>query len=196
MTFSRLVASLATFAFAHGAAAATIWDEGVNGDFSGNRLAPTALAVAVGTNTISGSTITGDVDYFTFTVPVASTFTQMVLSSYGATNVAFIAIQSGSIITETPGAPNPANLLGYLHFGPVQVGTDVLDEMGASNGSSPAAQGFALPLGPGDYAFWLQQGSPTPTSYSFDIVVVPEPSTGALFTLGLVALALVRRRRE
>lgn len=181
--------------FAQSAAAATIWSESVNGDLSGNRLVPTNLGVlAVGTNTILGSTISGDLDYFTFTVPAGASFTQMNLAAYGASNPAFIAIQAGAVFTEAPATVNPANLLGYMHPGPSHVGTDVLDNMAGSNLLFPAAQGFSVPLGPGSYAFWVQQTNPTPSSYTWDVVVVPEPTTVALLGFGLGALALARRR--
>jgi hypothetical protein len=190
LAYTLLISTL----LSRGVSAATIWSEGVNGDLSGNRAAPTALAVASGTNTISGSTTGGDLDYFTFTVPAGSTFTNLRLASFGATNLAFLAIQPGSAITENPGAPVAANLLGYVHLGPALVGTDILDNMAASNGLSPPAQGFSLPLGPGSYAFWLQQANATPTSYSLDLVIAPEPASAGLVAAGLASLAARRRR--
>src|SRR6516164_2407520 len=64
------------------AAAATVWDESVNGDLSNDPLAPTSVGVAPGLNDVIGSAgagspsfdpITGepnfDTDFFTFTVP-------------------------------------------------------------------------------------------------------------------------------
>jgi hypothetical protein len=81
-----------------------------------------------------------------------------------------------------------------VHLGAVLVGTDVLDNMGASNGLAPAAQGFPLPLGPGSYAFWLQQANATPTSYTLDLVLTPEPASGGLLAAGLAILAARRRR--
>jgi hypothetical protein len=187
-----LIACLAVFA--QSATGATIWDEAVNGDLSGNRLAPSSLGVlAVGTNTLLGSTTSGDLDYFTFTVPAGAAFSQMNLAAYGASNLAFIAIQSGSVFTEPNTGTNPANLMGYVHPGPALVGTDLLDNMAASNLLTPPAQGFSVPLGPGDYVFWMQQTSPTPTSYTWDVIVVPEPTVASLLALGLGALAFVRR---
>jgi hypothetical protein len=181
--------------FAQSAAGATLWNESVQGDLSGDRLAPTDLGALVpGTSSILGSTITGDLDYFTFTVPAGAAFTEMRLAAYGASNPAFIAIQMGAVFTEAPATVNPANLLGYLHPGPSHVGSDVLDNMAASNLLLPPAQGFSVPLGPGAYVFWVQQTSPTPSSYTWDVVVVPEPTAAALLGAGLGALALVRRR--
>jgi hypothetical protein len=181
--------------FAQAASAATVWSESVNGEFSSNRLVPTNVGVlAVGTNTILGSTTSGDLDYFTFTVPASAFFTQMNLAAYGASNLAFIAIQSGAVFTEAPATVNPANLLGYAHFGAPHVGTDLLDDMATSNLLIPAAQGFSVPLAPGSYVFWVQQANPSPSSYTWDVVVVPEPSVAVLLGAGLAALALSRRR--
>ena len=180
--------------FAQGASGATIWSEMVDGEFSSNRLAPTNLGVlGVGTNTIVGSVTLSDLDYFTFTVPANTFFTQMNLAAHGS-NTSFIAIQSGSVFTEAPATVNPANLLGWVHPGPALVGTDLLDNLAASNLAVPPAQGFSVPLGPGSYVFWMQQTSAVPTPYTWDVVVVPEPSVAALLAAGLGALALARRR--
>jgi hypothetical protein len=45
----------------------------------------------------------------------------------------------------------------------------------------------------------MQQGDPEAVAYGFDLIIepvaVPEPPMSALFVLGLVALAVARRRR-
>ena len=172
------------------AGAAVVWDEGVHGDLSNDRLAPTPLVLQVGTNTIIGTTVQGDVDYFGIGVFGDARLTQIVLTSFtSADDLAFLAIQSGSFITETTTAPNVANLLGWTHPSAALVGTDILDNLAAGAG----AIGFTPPLGPGFFSFWMQQTQPQVVGYSFDLVVVPEPSVAALLALGLGALAIARR---
>lgn len=192
-----LASMLTALAVGQGAAAATVWNESVNGDLSGSYLAPTPVTLSLGTNSIIGSVTAGDRDYFRIAVPNGATFTQMILGAYSVSpaNLMFAAIESGTIITEPPTSPNPANLLGYAHVGYAQLGTDVLDDMAASNLSDPPAMGFTTPLPAGDYSFWLQQLNATPTSYRFDLVIVPEPAAAPLLAFGLVALAILRRHR-
>jgi hypothetical protein len=168
-------------------ALATSYDEGVNGDLSGNMAAPTSLVLTPGSNPVAGSTIAGDLDYLTISIPAA--LREIVLTQYdNLTTVSFIAVQSGTTFTEPPGTPNVANLLGWLHFGGGFVGTDVQDDIGNGVG----AIGFDGPLPAGDYTFWIQETAPYTATYAFDFVVVPEPGSAALALLGLAAVALRR----
>jgi hypothetical protein len=189
---STVLAALAAAVLSQGALAAPIWTESVNGDLSNDHLAPTALALGLGSNTVSGTTITGDRDYFTVVVPAGRQISSILLSGFDLPfDLAFVAIQSGGIITENPGAPNVANLLGWVHIGAHLLGTDILDDLG----TGPGAIGFLPPLGPGTYSFWVQQTGGTLTSYGLDIVTVPEPTAAALLALGLLGLAFAGRRR-
>jgi MYXO-CTERM domain-containing protein len=184
------LAGLVAAAFAHSAAAVSIWDEGVSGDLSNDPAAPTVLALGLGTNSITGTTAS-DTDFFTITVPDGASFARLLLTSFESTDdLAFLAIESGPVITDMGSA---ANLLGWLHPSATFVGTDILDDVASGEG----ALGFAAPLGPGTYTLWMQQTGPEPLAYGFDLVVVSvsEPPVAALFALGLVALALARRRR-
>lgn len=172
------------------------WDESIDGDFSGDRNAPTPVAVANGSNLLIGSTVVGDLDYLTFTVPAGSELSQLVLEEYSSTDgVAFIAIQAGNVFTEPNVGADPANLLGWSHFGEFagHLGNDILPEMG----SAPGAQGFVPPLPAGDYSLWIQQTSSALTGYTFDLVVqpVPEPASIALAGAAALALGLLARRR-
>ena len=187
---SIALAALAVAAFTQSATAATIWDEGIDGDLSGNQSAPTVLVVDVGSNSITGVTQTGDVDFFTFTVPDGANLAQIILTSFdSADDLAFLAIQSGPVITDTTSA---ANLLGWVHASATFVGTNVLDDL--ANGAG--ALGFTTPLGPGTYTVWMQQTGADPVAYGLDLVLrVPEPSTALLFAFGIAALGFARRRR-
>ena len=191
---ARCLAVLALGAVgASGAGAAVVWDEAVNGDLSGDGGSPTPLAFPVGTSTVSATSVAGDREYARFTIPPGLALESVFLRSYtGADGLSFIGTQRGSTFTEPPGAANPANLLGYTHFGPGagNVGADILPAMGSGFGS----QGFTPPLGPGDYSLWMQQTGSIPTGYTFDFVVTPEPSTAAL--AGLAAAGLLCRRRQ
>ena len=71
----RLATLLLVAVLASPAGAAVVHDESVNGDLSSNPAAPTALAFALGGNTITGTTSNlpanpGERDYITFTVGV------------------------------------------------------------------------------------------------------------------------------
>ena len=188
------LAGLVAAGFAHSAAAVTIWDEGLNGDLSGDQAAPTDLTVGLGTNSITGTSQNLDRDFFTITVPDGARFTQLLLTSFDSTDdLAFFAIQSGPEITGDLFTAD--DLLGWLHPSATFVGTDILDDVALGVG----AIGFTTPLGPGTYTLWLQQGDPELVTYGFDVIIepvaVPEPSMLMLFVLGLGALAVTRRRR-
>jgi hypothetical protein len=184
------LAGLVAAALGNPAAAATIWDEGVDGDLSGNQSAPTGLVVGAGTNSIAGVTQTDDVDFFTFTVPDGASLVQIILTSFeSADDLAFLAIESGPVITSTASADH---LLGWLHVSAAYTGTNILDDL--PNGLD--ALGFIPPLGPGTYTVWMQQTGADPVAYGLDLVLsVPEPATALLFALGIGALGVARRRR-
>ena len=185
------LAALVAVAHAQSAAAGTVWNEfGPQGDLSNDRLAPTLLSLSSGTNSVTGAVTAGERDYFRITVPDGASLAQIVLAAYGTNNRGFFAIQEGTQITVDPAAASAAPLLGYVHTAGTLRGTDILDDMGAGFG----AMQFTPPLGPGDYSFWMQQVNAVLTTYTFDLVIVPEPSVASLFAAGLVALAIARHR--
>ena len=155
--------------------------EADTGDFSNDAANPTAVALANGSNLLSGSVVGGDsadLDYVTVNVPEGHVLAAADLVSYESGNgnaVSFIGIQEGTAFTEPADNPNPANLLGLLLFGVDAAGTDILPALGA--GTNPFggddAIGFEAPLGAGDYTFWIQETSPNVTAYSIDLVVEP-----------------------
>jgi hypothetical protein len=152
--------------------AATIWNETAQGDLSGNRNMPTSLVLAAGNNDLFASSRSGDVEYVTLTVPAGSTMTGLFLRSYMASDrTAFLAVQRGTTFTESPSNPNVANLLGYSHFGPGFLGSNMLPTIGNGQGS----QRFTPPLPADSYTFWLQQTGGL-TSYQLDFVVSAPPA--------------------
>jgi len=181
------------------AARATSYDEAVNGDLSGDRLAPTAIALTPGANPISATSVSGDIEYFTVSVPAGFRVTSITLTNYVAGNLSFLAIQTGTTFTEPPTGTNVAQLLGYTHFGVGNstVGTDILDNLGTGAGSKM----FVSPLPAGNYVFWSQETSGVPVSYTFSFQVTAAPAVPAappvflaLFAAGLVAIGARRIR--
>lgn len=167
-----------------------IYDEARDGDLSDLAASPTALALGAGSNRIVGTAGVGlgDVDFFTLSLGAGLRLDGLFLDGYAGSNLSFIAVQPGDEWTEgVGGAIDPANLLGWTHFGPGDVGNDIL----ASLGSGAGASGFSPPLGSGVYTFLVQETAPVSIRYAFDFQVtpVPEPPLWALLGVGVVLLA-------
>lgn len=181
--------------------ASVIYDESVSGDLSNNGLNPTQLAVGVGSNQVLG-TITNvagqDRDYFTISLGAGMELTGITVlpgTAVGST-FSFFGMEGGNQVTVATNAATAAGLLGWWHYSAADINTDILPDMAiAANGSS----GFSIPLGPGDYSFWIQELSPGSFNYGFDLAVAavaatPEPSTYAGAIGALAIMALIRRR--
>ena len=173
-------------------AKAIIIDESIDGDFSDLPGSPSSFILDPGDNFFSGTTIAGDPDIISVTIDIEMVALQLV-SYTSPDNLGFMGMQLGSLWTEgIGGAINPANLLGWAHFGPGNgtVGTDILDNLAAG----PGAMGFSTPLAPGQYTFLIQQTGGAPIDYQFNfITAIDEPHTIALFATMLLLLSLRRR---
>jgi MYXO-CTERM domain-containing protein len=171
--------------------AATVWNESLQGDLSGNRTAPSLVALLPGDNDVIATTQGGDQEYFRITVPTSAQLTGIALRSYSAFDLTFIGVQQGATFTVDPSFAQPGDMYGYTHIGPGHVNSNILDDMGQGFG----AQGFTPPLPAGTYTFWVQQLSGATTyDLNFQVALVPEPAAVGLV---LVCLAgLTRRRRS
>ncbi len=185
------------------ATAAVVYDESTDGDLSDSGLSPTPLDFTLGANEVIG-TSGGDQgaafrDYLTFTVQPGQLLTaiEVLPGTTSLGNVSFIGIEAGNQVTVAPDAGSAAGLLGWWHFSPDDIGTDILDDM-----SIPAfgSSGFDTPLGPGAYSVWIQDGNPGTSTYRFGFTLaeaqVPEPGTWALMLTGLGLGWQLRRRGQ
>src|ERR1044072_483076 len=170
------------------------------GGFSSNGLAPTALTFSLGSNQIFGSNGSGASavrDYVTFTVPgnlVVTALTMLNTSPIG--NIGFIGLQAGNQVTLLPSASTAAGLLGWKHYLPTDINTDILPFMSVPNTASSA---FTIPLPPGNYSLWIQDSSPGTFNYGFDVQLTPAPEPGTWATslavvTGVILLLRLRRR--
>ena len=144
------------------------YDEAQNGDLSGDMAAPTKIMVKEGDNLVKATSVSGDVEYFTFNVPNGMQLAEIVLESYESNDdVAFIGLQAGSSFTEPTTGTDVGNLLGWLHINSNSVSKDILGDIGKGAG----AQGFTPPLESGNYTFWTQQTGPEETTYTLNFKI-------------------------
>jgi len=179
-----------------GASADVVYDEGAQGDLSGDRFAPTPFDLAEGSHdffgVMAGRNDAGevDLDYYSITIPDGYALASITLGAYVSDDfAAFLGIQPGAVFPDDPDTVSPGDLLGWAHFGSQEVDTDLLALMG-TNGV-----GFTTPLAAGTYSFWAQQtGTFTEYSLTFNVVEVPAPAAAGAFAAAAFA-ASVRRRR-
>jgi hypothetical protein len=189
-----LILAIFLLAAVRPAAGALVYHEGIQGDLSNDRLAPTTLMLGNGDSTVIGAARSGNIDYLSIVVPGGSQLDAILLAAYvSSSTLSFIAIQAGPVFTEPPTGTDVGNLLGWTHFGPGQVGTDVLDDLAGGAG----AIGFDRPLPSGTYTFWIQETGPMLSAYAFtfEVTQVPEPGSWALLLAGLGLVAAHARRR-
>jgi hypothetical protein len=205
LTYSAFITL--SFGMSSGAFGGVIYEESVNGDLSNVGTAPTSLGpLTVGSNQIFG--ITGrtsgivDRDYFVITVPsgfALDSITVLPGTTFGgAEPVSFIGVQAGPQVTLPTTTTTAQGLLGWWHYEPADINTDILPTMCTPDLEGMGSSGCTPPLGSGDYAFWVQELSSGTFNYGFDLNLtrVPEPNTFALIFIGFAALVLVLRRRN
>src|SRR5688572_28185140 len=61
---------------------ASLYDESVHGDLSGDRLSTTARTLAPGTNAVLAASTPGDLEYLTLTVPAGFVLDRIVLAAF------------------------------------------------------------------------------------------------------------------
>ena len=182
------------FASPFAAHAGTAWNEAVSGDLSGNGLAPTALTVAAGSNTVVGTV--GDAgfgvdrDYFKITVPPGAKLASIVMlgNTFVSGSASFMGIQPGPQVTVSPTTGAGASaLLGFTHYTNDEVGTDILPLI-----APPATYPGGLPSG--TYTIWIQDTGGT-VDYGFDFVIAPVNGAAdaplPLWTYGVLGSILI-----
>jgi len=169
-------------------AVAAEYDEALDGDISGDRFAPTAIALEPGENRVRGffglSAVpnVADLDYFTLDVPAGYELRNIVLAALEAGGAnSFLGLAVGAQFPLAPNVPDPSPLLAWAHVYTAQVGLDLM----------PAVLGLSSPLPAGRYTFWSNEtdtSAQASFAYQFNVVAVPEPGTALLLALGLAGL--------
>jgi hypothetical protein len=176
------------------------WIESSQGDLSNNRLDPSELLLAPGSNLIAGGFGNGDLDYLNVIVPEGYVLSSLVtgLANHQGLSRSFIGVQAGDVMTVPPETGSAVGLLGWTHFGAAD-GVDLLPGMGEPKFGSI---GFFGALGAGSYTFWINETQMEPgLTFDLDFRVtaapVPVPAAAWLFGSGMVLFGgMVRRRRH
>jgi len=169
--------------------AAVVWDEAIDGSLSTDRQTPTDFgSLSVGSNDAIGTTVSGISKFFTFNIGANEELSALIVEDWdSADDLGFLGIVTGDTFTVDPANPNVTDLLGYVHYGELDVNQDILPSMG----QGPGSQGFTPPLGPGDYSFWVRQGGADAATWDLNFVVttpIPEPTAGWILCSGTIAL--------
>lgn len=197
----ELIVLVAGFGALPAPAAASVVDESTLGDFSDERLAPTALRLAPGVTVLGGwfgaSAVPDqhDLDYVTLTVPAGHVLSRMTLEeAYVGGAFSFVGMQAGPVVTiPATWTQIESPLLGWAHFGSATVGLDLLPDMAAS----PGSVGFAAPLPAGTYALWIMELDRSEAyRYALGLEVTPVPAPATVVAMAAVAALGHRRRRR
>ena len=198
---TKIMSAVLLAGFTAGIASADLmWDEAIDGDLSGDYLAPTQLYTKGVNNHVIFTTVGAeanggeqDREYFTLTIDEGFELAAIILDGFETdpeTNLGFIGVAAGNVFPTPPDAPDVTSLLGYYLPGVNDIGNDILQAMGSGGGS----QGFSGPLGAGTYTFWAQETGPSTDNWDLNFIVTEIPAPGALALLGVAGLASRRRR--
>jgi len=190
-----LVAFCALLATAGNLNAQLTYDESVDGDLSGVFSNPDFLVFGVGSNNVIGdignngnggavnaagaAVGTNDADYFTISIGPSLQLDSIFVNETTGGVSSFFAYTEGTAF----GGVGNGDLDGFVLF---------------NNGSGEILDDIAtIPLGPGDYTFWIQETGNVAVDYdiSFNVSAIPEPGTLGFLAAGL-GLVFVRRRRR
>lgn len=209
LSYTSVATLLATTCLFSASAASFVFNEATDGDLSDNPATPTVFGPApstvgfsIGSNLIQGTTVSGDFDILSFTVPAGYNLSSIELVSYTSTDDrAFLGAVTGPVWNNGLGAGanfDASTLLGYAHIGvgaqaiTVNVGQDALDVMA----TAPGAIGFTGDLAAGTYTFLIQETAGATFGYSLDFQVTAVPENAeypAIAGLALAGFGLWRR---
>ncbi len=183
---ASLFAVLLAFASAPtGRAAVFYHDESVAGDLSDNYLLPTVFTPGAGSSVLKGTVIAGAPDLFTLVVAADLRIDSIILLSYttdseNPENLSYLMSQPRATLSAPPSS-DFAEPIGYVGFGKWAEGRNVLRIITAG-----PPYDYAATLGPGSYAFWLNETGPVSGyEFQFNLTAVPEPGA---FLLALFSL--------
>ncbi len=186
---------LATVSAPDGLAAVFYHDESIAGDLSDDYLSPTVFTPGAGSSVLKGTVITGAPDLFTLVVAADLRIDSIILLNYttdseNPENLSYLMSQPRATLSAPPSS-DFAEAIGYVGFGEWAEGRNVLRIMTAG-----PPYDYAATLGPGTYAFWVNETGPTSGyEFQFNLSAIPEPGAFFLVCAGL-PLLLRRKRRK
>lgn len=169
------------------------YDEILDGDISDNYLAPLLLTPGTGSSVLKGTVVDGDRDLFTLVIASGLRLDSLRLLSYvtdseNPENLSYMMSQPGTTLSSPPSS-DFVDSVGYVGFGKWAEGRNILGTITAG-----PPYDYVSTLGPGSYAFWINETGPTSGyQFQFNVSAIPEPSA-TLCLLPILATLLHRRR--